>query len=154
MRWYTSPIYMVLLCQNIAPGVKALISVHQPGRRSLCATPNVAHCRHISLTHRKGSNPLSSLKEHQNNDDLPARKYVRNAFNKFKSRPGTYLLIPCVAALVGWFTNWLAVQMIFYPINFIGLPLWRIPEVPLGLIGWQGIIPCKTRQMSEAMVDM
>jgi uncharacterized membrane protein YheB (UPF0754 family) len=27
-------------------------------------------------------------------------------------------------------------------------------EVPLGLIGWQGIVPCKTVPMSEAMVDM
>ena len=35
----------------------------------------------------------------------------QKAAAKFKARPGTYLLIPCVAALVGWFTNYLAVQM-------------------------------------------
>ena len=44
--------------------------------------------------------------------------------------------------------------MIFYPVKFKGLPLYRVPEVPLGLIGWQGIVPCKTRTMSEAMVNM
>jgi uncharacterized membrane protein YheB (UPF0754 family) len=64
------------------------------------------------------------------------------------------LLIPCVAALVGWFTNYLAVQMIFYPIRFWGIPIWRRPEIPLGFIGWQGIVPCKTRPMSEVMVNM
>ena len=84
----------------------------------------------------------------------PKVPIFRRARNKFMARPGTYLIIPVIAALVGWFTNWLAVQMIFYPIQFKGIPIYRIPEVPLGLIGWQGIIPCKTRTMSIVMVDM
>lgn len=79
--------------------------------------------------------------------------FVR-AIQKFKARPGTYLLIPVVAAIVGWVTNWMAVQMIFYPVKFWGLPIYRRPEIPLGLIGWQGIVPCKTKPMSEAMVNM
>ncbi|KAL7556211.1 hypothetical protein ACA910_017370 [Epithemia clementina (nom. ined.)] len=78
----------------------------------------------------------------------------RRAIQKFRQRPGTYLLIPCIAALVGWITNYMAVQMIFYPIQYWGIPLWRAEEVPLGLIGWQGIVPCKTRKMSQAMVHM
>ncbi len=44
--------------------------------------------------------------------------------------------------------------MIFYPIQFRGIPIWRRDEMPLGLIGWQGIVPCKTRKMSETMVNM
>lgn len=44
--------------------------------------------------------------------------------------------------------------MIFYPIRFRGIPIWRVPEVPLGFLGWQGIVPCKTRPMSEVMVTM
>ena len=44
--------------------------------------------------------------------------------------------------------------MIFYPIEFRGIPLLRKDEVPLGLLGWQGIIPCKTRVMSDTMVNM
>lgn len=79
---------------------------------------------------------------------------IERAILKFQSRPGTYLLIPCVAAAVGWLTNWLAVQMIFYPIQFRGIPIYQAPEVPLGLIGWQGIVPCKTRPMASAMVHM
>lgn len=73
---------------------------------------------------------------------------------KFKARPGTYLTIPIIAAIVGWVTNWMAVQMIFYPIEFRGIPIYRRPEIPLGFLGWQGIVPCKTRHMSEAMVEM
>lgn len=86
-------------------------------------------------------------------DDKPIGP-LRRAVQKFRARPGTYLLIPFVAAVVGWFTNWLAVQMIFYPINFWGIPLFRRPEIPLGLVGWQGIVPCKTRPMTETMVTM
>ena len=44
--------------------------------------------------------------------------------------------------------------MIFYPIKFRGIPLLVRPENPLGLIGWQGIVPCKTKTMSIAMVEM
>ena len=78
----------------------------------------------------------------------------KKAVYKFKARPGTYMVIPFVAAFVGWLTNWMAVQMIFYPVGFWGIPIYRVPEVPLGLLGWQGIVPCKTRKMSEAMVHM
>ena len=87
-------------------------------------------------------------------DHEPKITPMGRAMSKFKARPGTYLLIPCIAALVGWFTNYLAVQMIFYPIRFRGIPLFVQPETPLGLLGWQGIVPCKTRPMTIAMVKM
>lgn len=96
----------------------------------------------------------SSTSQSQSKRERYFTRPLQKAIQKFKSKPGTYLLIPCIAAVVGWFTNWLAVQMIFYPIQFRGLPIRRWPEVPLGLIGWQGIVPCKTRTMSIAMVDM
>lgn len=79
---------------------------------------------------------------------------LKNAANKFKARPGTYLMIPVIAGFVGWLTNYLAVQMIFYPVQFKGLAIWRRPEIPLGLLGWQGIVPCKTVTMSKALVEM
>jgi uncharacterized membrane protein YheB (UPF0754 family) len=79
---------------------------------------------------------------------------IQKAIHKFRARPWTYLMIPVIAALVGWFTNWLAVQMIFYPIQFRGIPFYRVNDCPLGFIGWQGIVPCKTQKMSEVMVHM
>jgi uncharacterized membrane protein YheB (UPF0754 family) len=41
----------------------------------------------------------------------------------------TWLLIPTIAALIGWFTNWVAVKMLFRPrkpINVIGLKIWGL----------------------------
>ena len=55
-----------------------------------------------------------------------------------------YLSIPITSGLVGWFTNYLALKMTFYPIEFIGIRP----------IGWQGIIPSKTKKMAEKSVDL
>ena len=65
--------------------------------------------------------------------------------------------------MVGWFTNWLAVKMIFYPIRFFGVPVAQMVEGemygynilnPLGWLGWQGIVPAKAAQMAHTMVTM
>lgn len=56
-----------------------------------------------------------------------------------------YLSIPLTSAIVGWFTNVLALKMTFYPIEFIGIKPF---------LGWQGIIPSKVRKMSELSVDL
>ena len=42
---------------------------------------------------------------------------------KFRAQWRGALFIPVCAALVGWVTNWIAVQMIFYPIHFWGIPI-------------------------------
>lgn len=44
--------------------------------------------------------------------------------------------------------------MIFHPLVWRGIPLRVIPGEPLGLIGWQGIVPAKAGVMAERMVDM
>lgn len=46
--------------------------------------------------------------------------------------------IPVVAALVGWSTNWVAIKMLFYPIEAVGKPPF---------FGWQGILPSKAAKM-------
>ena len=86
-----------------------------------------------------------------------------NAKAKFDANPKGIILIPFVAAFVGWFTNWLAVKMIFYPIGFLGLPFLKQAVEgemygydilnPLA-IGWQGIVPAKAARMSYDMVSM
>ena len=72
----------------------------------------------------------------------------------FRERPWTYLSIPVVAGLVGYITNWLGVKMLFYPIEWKGIPIRRWSLQPLGLVGWQGIVPCKRMPMTEKMVDV
>lgn len=57
----------------------------------------------------------------------------------FMSNWKAYSLIPFIAGFVGWFTNYLAVQMIFYPIRWRGIPIYRVEGEPLGLLGWQGM---------------
>jgi Protein of unknown function (DUF445) len=105
-------------------------------------------------------NRAISLSSSASNEDtgLPEANKTLSPFqlarDKFRRRPGTYLMIPVIAAIVGWFTNWLAVQMIFYPIRYWGIPLIRYPEVPLGFLGWQGIVPCKTKTMGLTMIHM
>lgn len=55
-----------------------------------------------------------------------------------------YASIPLVAAVIGWLTNWLAVQLTFKPLEFVGIKPF---------LGWQGIIPSKARKMADLCVD-
>jgi hypothetical protein len=55
----------------------------------------------------------------------------------------TYLTIPAVSALVGFGTNWLAVKMMMYPVEFKGV----------GAIGWQRVIPANSKKMAHVVVD-
>lgn len=55
------------------------------------------------------------------------------------------MLIPIISAFVGWFTNFLAVKMMFYPIEFVGIK---------PIFGWQGLIPMKRREMAEIEVEL
>ncbi|VEU43590.1 unnamed protein product [Pseudo-nitzschia multistriata] len=65
-----------------------------------------------------------------------------------------YFLIPLIDGAVGYFTNVLALQMTFAPLEFVGIPLVRFPEQPFGLFGWQGIIPAKARKMATISFDL
>ena len=109
--------------------------------------------RHFPSSDRRALQRLTTTASSEEDSQQKVGPF-RRAIQKFRDRPFTYLLIPCIAACVGWITNWMAVQMIFYPVQFRGIPLYRQDEVPLGLIGWQGIVPCKTRKMSISMVEM
>jgi uncharacterized membrane protein YheB (UPF0754 family) len=51
------------------------------------------------------------------------------------------LLIPIVSALIGWFTNWIAIKMLFHP---------REPKRVLGLT-FHGIFPKRQQQFAEKL---
>jgi uncharacterized membrane protein YheB (UPF0754 family) len=55
-----------------------------------------------------------------------------------------YLSIPFVAGIVGWGTNWVAIKMLFYPIEPFGRPPY---------LGWQGILPSKAEKMGAITAD-
>jgi len=62
--------------------------------------------------------------------------------------------MPFMAGIVGWFTNVLALEMTFGPIEFFGVELFRIKDQPWGLFGWQGIIPTKAEKMASICFDL
>lgn len=51
------------------------------------------------------------------------------------------LLIPIISAFIGWFTNWVAIKMLFHP---------REPRKILG-ITFQGIFPKRQKQFAEKL---
>jgi len=56
------------------------------------------------------------------------------------------LSMPFTYGFIGWFTNWVALKMTFYPIKFWGI----YPPY----LGWQGIIPRKAYKMASKSVDI
>jgi uncharacterized membrane protein YheB (UPF0754 family) len=50
------------------------------------------------------------------------------------------LLIPLISSGVGWFTNVVAVRMMFYPVDFVGIPPY---------LGWQGVIPANALRLAR-----
>jgi uncharacterized membrane protein YheB (UPF0754 family) len=65
-----------------------------------------------------------------------------------------YFLIPWIAGFVGYITNVLALEMTFYPLEFWGIPIFRLKDEPWGIIGWQGIIPTKAAKMASISFDL
>lgn len=54
------------------------------------------------------------------------------------------LSIPLVAAIVTWVHVWMAMQLLFWPLEFMGKAPWW---------GWQGIVPRKARKMATVVVE-
>ena len=80
---------------------------------------------------------------------------LRFIWEELKKSPLQYFTIPSVAAFVGLTTNWMGVNMLFYPIEYWGTEWYRTsPYTPYGLLGWQGVVPCKTEKMAARLVDI
>ena len=60
-------------------------------------------------------------------------------FLSFHEPLWVYISIPLAAAFVGWVTKIVAVKMIFYPVEFKGIPPY---------LGWQGQIPSHAAKMA------
>jgi uncharacterized membrane protein YheB (UPF0754 family) len=75
-------------------------------------------------------------------------------WSEVMKRPIEYATIPTVAAFVGISTNWMGVKMLFYPVEYIGYEWYRTENSPLGIFGWQGVVPTKTEPMAKRLVDV
>lgn len=77
------------------------------------------------------------------------------------------LLIPLITGIIGYVTNWVAIRLLFYPIDFVGFRLpgfkevapmlprkiKQIPGVMEGRVGWQGIIPSRSARMGTIAAE-
>lgn len=66
------------------------------------------------------------------------------------------LLIPLINGTIGLFTNWVAIKMMFLPIDWLGprLPFkLGVGKYKIPLLGWQGVIPSKAAKMGSIAVD-
>lgn len=55
-----------------------------------------------------------------------------------------YLSMPLVAAIIGYFTKIVAIEMMFRPLEFRGIPPY---------LGWQGIVPRRAARMASIVCD-
>ncbi len=98
---------------------------------------------------------------------------LRRIYNEIRARPIQYATIPSIAAFVGISTNYMGVQMLFYPIEYMGTSgpySFRILDensninknnenvkqtyAPYGFFGWQGVVPARTEKMALRLVDI
>ncbi len=66
-----------------------------------------------------------------------------------------FICIPIVAAVVTWLHVWMALKLMFYPIEFIGLRTDFLKRMGINFpgFGWQGLIPMKARKMAGIVTD-
>ena len=91
-----------------------------------------------------------------NSEAVPVRLLLEMAPPGADDEFYLYLIMPIMSGIIGWGTNWLALKMTFYPLEFQPsmLRFYQIPDSPFGLFGWQGIIPAKAEKMARKSVRL
>jgi hypothetical protein len=56
-----------------------------------------------------------------------------------------YITMPFIAALIGYLTKRVAIEMMFRPLEFVGIKPF---------LGWQGVIPANARRMATTAVEL
>ncbi|MEO0509145.1 MAG: DUF445 family protein [Verrucomicrobiota bacterium] len=54
------------------------------------------------------------------------------------------ILTPFITAAIGWFTNWVAIRMLFHPREPLRLFFWK----------WQGLIPRRQKQLAAEAAEI
>lgn len=55
-----------------------------------------------------------------------------------------FILTPFITAAIGWFTNWVAIKMLFHPRQPIQILCWK----------WQGLIPRRQLQLASEAAEI
>ncbi|KJV40455.1 membrane protein [Acinetobacter brisouii] len=76
-------------------------------------------------------------------------EFISHLWQVFMHRPDHWAIISIipVTAFVTWAHVWMALKMVFYPIQFWGFHVGNLP------IGWQGIVPRKAGRISGIITD-
>ena len=76
-------------------------------------------------------------------------EFISHYWQVFLNRPDFWAILSIVpvTAFVTWAHVWMALKMVFYPINFWGFHLGPLP------VGWQGIVPRKAGRISGIITD-
>jgi uncharacterized membrane protein YheB (UPF0754 family) len=69
---------------------------------------------------------------------------VAHLFQLLQDNP-LVLLIPVISAFVGWFTNLVAVRMMFHPTDFVGIKPY---------LGWQGLVPANAARLARVSTHL
>ncbi|GAB1514852.1 DUF445 domain-containing protein [Actinophytocola sp. KF-1] len=56
-----------------------------------------------------------------------------------------YLSMPVIAAVIGYLTKRAAIEMMFRPLDFVGIPPW---------LGWQGVVPRNSERMIAVAAEL
>uniref|UniRef100_A0A7S3PNH8 DUF445 domain-containing protein n=1 Tax=Aplanochytrium stocchinoi TaxID=215587 RepID=A0A7S3PNH8_9STRA len=97
-------------------------------------------------------------KETFERDAIFSRLLKENEYPSKTIRALQYASIPIISGIVGFVTNWIALKMTFFPVEFWGIELLgkysRCKDQPIGCIGWQGIVPTKAGKMAMMSVRL
>ena len=76
-------------------------------------------------------------------------EYIHELWLAFLNQPDFWAVMSIVpvTAFVTWAHVWMALKMVFFPVNFWGFHLGPIP------VGWQGIVPRKAGHISGVITD-
>ncbi|TEU23851.1 hypothetical protein [Alkanindiges illinoisensis] len=76
-------------------------------------------------------------------------EFISHYWQVFANRPDFWAILSIVpvTAFVTWAHVWMALKMVFYPINFWGFHVGSLP------VGWQGIVPRKAGRISGIITD-
>jgi uncharacterized membrane protein YheB (UPF0754 family) len=76
-------------------------------------------------------------------------EYIHALWLTFLNRPDFWAVLSIipVTAFVTWAHVWMALKMVFFPVQFWGFHIGRIP------VGWQGIVPRKAGHISGIITD-
>ncbi|MXR52855.1 hypothetical protein GRX03_14725 [Halovenus sp. WSH3] len=92
---------------------------------------------------------------------------IASAVSSLPALQWRLLAIPLITGLIGYGTNWVAIRLLFYPTDFVGVSIpglkelaptlprriQQIPGVVEGRVGWQGIIPSRSARMGTIAAE-